>query len=301
MALLSHYTSRVGLEGIAKSKTWWATSFLQLNDASEYFYAWEIVQRKALRLTIEKLPAGVLPASFDLQSHAANATAQFRQLVASSGDGGLMYVASFATASTEDHERRGILTLWDRYTQHKGYCLQFEENDIRRMLDLELQKGSYAALSLERVRYGVDENDREFKTLSDQLAQIYLLQAARARPDLQIEVDFERLPSEAYLLRRLMEFCARHKDPCFEDEREVRIFAFPADEASVRFLTGIAGVKKRRQTPAGKTYIALGEYWDFQLTPRRIIIGTRADPDIASIVGLYDPKPEVYHASLPIA
>ena len=300
MALLSHYTSREGLEGIAQSKRFRATNFLQLNDASEYFYAWEILQKEALRVTISRMPEGAVPATVDLDAHAASSTAAFKGLIQSSGDRGLMYVASFATTSTEDHERRGILTLWDRYTQHRGYCLQFAEEDIRKMLELELWKGSYAALSLERVTYGVDIGTYEFKTLCYQLAQIWLLQAARARPDLRIEPAYQDMWAETVFHRKLMEFCARHKDPCFEDEREMRIFAFPADQARAHFMTGITAVKKRHRTPGGRVYIDLGEYWDFALTPRRIIIGTKATPNISGVMALYDPIPEVAHANLPV-
>jgi hypothetical protein len=299
VALLSHYTTREGLEGIAKSKTFRATSFLQLNDTTEYFYAWEILQREALRIAIERMPTGSIPATTDVGTLAANSTAQFKSIF--SGDTGLMYVTSFATASTEDHERRGILTIWHRYTNHQGYCLQFAEQDIRGLLELELMKASYAALSLQKVTYGVDVGSHEFKTLCYQLAQLYLLQAMRARPDLQIEPDFANVWAESYLLRKLTEFCGRHKDPCYEDEREMRIFAFPADDTQMRPFTGFAGIKKRHKTPAGKGYIDLGEYWTPKLAPRRIIIGTRADRDISAALAHYTPKPEIAFANLPVA
>jgi hypothetical protein len=299
VALLSHYTTKDGLEGIAKSKTLRATSFLQLNDPSEYFYAWEILQRGALRLAIEKMPPGLIPATVDIDAHVTASTEQFRVLF--SGDRGLMYVVSFATASTEDHERRGILTIWDRYTKHEGYCLQFAEEDIRQLLELELMKASYAALSLEKVTYGVNTGAYQYKTLCYQLAQLFLLQAMRARPDLRIEPDFANVWAESYLHRKLMEFCAKHKDPCYEDEREVRIFAFPADEAIPRPFMGIAGIKRRRQAPTGKGYVDLGEYWAPKLTPRRIIIGTKADPNISGALAHYDPIPEIAFAKLPVA
>jgi hypothetical protein len=40
MDFLQHYTSRVGLEGIARSKTLWATDFFELNDKGEMIYAY---------------------------------------------------------------------------------------------------------------------------------------------------------------------------------------------------------------------------------------------------------------------
>ena len=299
MPLLSHYTSKTGLEGIAKSKTLHATSFLQLNDKSEYVYAWEILQRFALEIAIQKLPPDAIKVPVDINDRARKSTEQFKALF--SGDIGLMYVVSFAMSSSSDHERRGILTLWEKYTKHEGYCLQFDQRDIERLVEFELMKGSYAALSLSPVIYGVDTESREFRVLCYQLAQQFLLQVMRAKPGLRVQPDFQDIWADSYLHRKLMEFCGLHKDPCFEDEREVRIVGFPADQAAYRPFTGVATIKKRRTAPSGKGYIDIGEYWTPTLTPRRMIMGTKADPDISAALAYYNPKPEIAHANLPVA
>ena len=53
--LLSHYTSRAGLEGIAKSKCIRATKFSQLNDKREIEYGYIEFIRRALLGVFEEL------------------------------------------------------------------------------------------------------------------------------------------------------------------------------------------------------------------------------------------------------
>jgi hypothetical protein len=54
--ILSHYTDRNGLEGIAQSKAFWATNFLNVNDTTEYFFAWKRIIRHALGEMLSQLP-----------------------------------------------------------------------------------------------------------------------------------------------------------------------------------------------------------------------------------------------------
>ena len=171
MTVLSHYTSRAGFEGIIQSKTLWATNFLDLNDSTEFFYAWKILHREALEKALAKIPAENLLPNIDLDAHTETAIQQFKALFPP--DRGLMYVVSFATSSVPDHELRGIRTIWELYTKHEGYCLQFAEEDVRRLLDGEMMKGSYAALSLEKVKYGVDRKSDDYLELCYQLEQFY--------------------------------------------------------------------------------------------------------------------------------
>src|SRR5437868_5640509 len=48
MTLLSHYTTRAGLEGIARSKTLWATNFMDVNDKTELVYGLSGLTKRAL-------------------------------------------------------------------------------------------------------------------------------------------------------------------------------------------------------------------------------------------------------------
>src|SRR5215218_9940433 len=126
MSLLSHYTSEAGLLGIARSKNLRATNFLSLNDTTEYFFAWAAIQRHALGQVYEFLPPDRRHPSFNAHSYAPGVNTKFRATVAGMDGYGALYVTSFARSQNDDHEKRGILTLWDRYTRCQGYCLQFQ-------------------------------------------------------------------------------------------------------------------------------------------------------------------------------
>lgn len=300
--MLSHYTSRAGLEGILDTETLWATNFLELNDSSEFFFAWEALQRHAAAYLKARIPDDLKQGGNANDATLACVMAEVRTAFASSApNSGHLYVTSFARAGNEDQERRGILTLWDRYTKFEGYCLQFLKRDIEHKLKLELTRGSYSSAGLAEVTYGLDETTSEFRILSRQLGEHWLLLAARIIRDSRISPDYRNHWPESFLVRNIMEFCARHKDPCFEDEREIRVFLYPADRAEARVFTGIAGVKKIRTTPSGKRFLAVGEFWRPGIIPSRIIVGPKADPGIEGLLAKFNLPPVIAPSNLPIA
>jgi hypothetical protein len=298
---LSHYTTRAGLEGMAASKAFWATNFLDVNDTSEFLYAWTIVMRDAAALALEKVPSEMKRPDYDMDEEARRLAITNLDMVGK-GDGyGHLYMTSFARAANEDQNKRGILTLWDRYTKHEGYCLQFARGDIEHLMQLDSWRSNYGWLGLNNVSYGVNKYTHTYRELRYQLAQAIILQMLRARGDIKIEPDWTKMWADSYLVRQLMNFCATHKDPCYEDEREVRIFGYPAEQAEARVCTGIAMRKPIRSTPNGKRYIVFGEHWTPGIVPRRIIIGTKANPDIRNVLAMYDGTPQVALAALPVA
>jgi hypothetical protein len=300
MPLLSHYTSRAGLEGIARTGTLWATDFISGRDTAEYFYGWDALQRAAYRYAFERIPEDMRNAATDIEALSRGSTQQFRSLLTGTDGYGHLYMTSFARGTKEDHDKRGILTIWERYTQHQGYCLQFERGDVEHMMRLETSKGNYDWVNMCEVKYGTEEDTWSFRALANQLGEQFLLQAARSRDGHRIPVKFEDHWAPTYLLRRIMDYCGSHKDPCYEDEREFRIFAYPSTQSEARVLTGIAS-RKTLKAHNGRRYLALGEFWRPPIAPKRIIIGIRADPNIEHIVAQFASRPEIAHANLPVA
>src|SRR3954453_801521 len=185
--MLSHYTTRDGLEGIAKSGSLWASNFLTVNDKSEFFYAWAELLKAGWRYALARVPEDLKRQDLDLEGaielQAANSIPMFRSMVQSTEGYGHLFITSFAQARTADHERRGILTIWARYTGHKGYCLQFDKGDIEHMISVEAMRGSYQWIELAEVKYGVDPNTCTFRELAAQLGEQFLMQVMREYAD----------------------------------------------------------------------------------------------------------------------
>lgn len=300
MKYLSHYTSRDGLIGIANSGALWATNFLQLNDSSEYFYAYEALQRDAYDYAMQRIPEDLKLPGIDIKTQSRKLIEEYKKTVASSDGYGQLYVISFASGSTQDHDERGMLTLWDRYTQNMGYCVQFDRAHIKQKLDSELMKAAYFWAELVRVTYGCDKTSPEFTTLTEELGEALLLQVARTYGDDRIKPDLVNRMVPSLLERKILAYCAKHKDPFFEDEREIRLVLFPSPISQARVFTGVASAKKIRTSPTGKKYIAFGEHWKPGIAPARIIIGPRADPDIDGIIKAFNPPPQIFRADVPL-
>ncbi|MFQ6758642.1 hypothetical protein MWR57_08515 [Desulfovibrionaceae bacterium CB1MN] len=153
---------------------------MSLNDTSEFFYGWHQLIKTALEMAMGLIPDEKKPAGYDIGTLIENATSQFKESFHSTDGYGHLYVTSFARAKTEDHNERGIRTLWELYNSHKGYCLQFEEEDVRRMLELDSQTSNYEWRGMAEVKYGIDRGEQDFRKLCFQLSQQFLLQVIRA-------------------------------------------------------------------------------------------------------------------------
>jgi hypothetical protein len=305
MTLLSHYTNWAGLEGMARGKTLWATKFTELNDKTEMEYGYVEINKFALRAALveidKHLISGHPRAELNYDNAGKSIAEQFRKSFKGPTGSEPPYVFSFAEARNEDQERRGILTLWDRYTKLEGYCVQFDRKEVLDLLSREAMRRNYALLHLDSVRYGIDETNEEYLDLRFQLEQHLLDVLARAKPGLNLRPRYDCLwPFQTFAVG-MLSFLARHKDPFFEDERETRIIAVPQKEADARvFGMGPALRKPVKVMSDGRHYIDLGADWRPGIEPRRIIVGPRASRDLDNVLTLFDRKPQVLYADFPI-
>jgi hypothetical protein len=307
MALLSHYTSEAGFIGVVRSQALWATEFLALNDNMEFVFALRALYARAITECSRAIPADLRdPQTSEdyIRSLPDRAIRQLKDTVAASDGYGSLYVCSFARGRNKDEDERGILTLWDRYTRLNGFCLQFDDIKVRSLLEAELRTGSYAHLDLVEVTYGVDESGSEFCHLAEQIALRLQDLLFRERQDARLRPDHSRIAPETRFQRDLLEFCARHKDPAFADEREVRIFAYPAAQGGARFFTGYAAPKTIRsylKARGNARYIALGEAYVPGFIPERILAGPSSDLPVWKLQALYPFMPSFARSSIPVA
>jgi hypothetical protein len=306
MKLLSHYTSEQGLVSIIRSQTLWATEFLSVNDKTEYLYALSAIYEAAYRGMLGRVPEDLrdpTKSENDIPKLISELRENIRNFVSGTDGYGSLYVTSFACGKNEDENDRGILTLWDRYTQKSGYCLQFDREKILRLIENEKRRYSYAWIELAEVKYGIDQTEREFLYLVEQMILRLLQHVAQERRDHRVLPDPNKIDVDSYFFPRLLSYCGQHKDPSFSDEREVRIFACPVDTTVSRVFTGFAVPKpihRRRNQQKGARHLILGEATLPGLTPDRIVIGPNAPMDAYFIKSLYPSPPLISKSSIPI-
>lgn len=306
MPLLSHYTDRGGLEGMARTKTFWATDFLDLkhNDNKELLFGYVEMSKRGMRSAIEEIAKYLKPEerpSLDYEKVSKGMYAFFRESFEGPRGSEHLYVTSFAKGRDQDEDDRGILSMWREYCRDGGYCLQFDSEDVRKLIEREGSHRHYALIDLARVHYGVDETDEEFSALNYQMMQTFLIQVDEAKKGLGLKPEPESLwPGNTFAFRFLT-YCAKHKDPLYKDEREVRILAVPAKENNVQAFDGIKRAKAIKKRSDGRRYIDIGADWSPGIEPRRIIVGPKGAQDIDDVLALYTRRPVVLRPDYPIS
>jgi hypothetical protein len=113
---LFHYTSQVGLEGILRAKSIWATNIRYLNDAAEFRHTAGLLKTHTDRATIDEHCNLLL----DTLYHDVFGVwwTEFTPLS--------IYVASFST-----HADR--LSQWRAYAPSGGYCIGFRASVLTRL------------------------------------------------------------------------------------------------------------------------------------------------------------------------
>lgn len=303
---LSHYTTENGMIGIIRTQSLWASEFLSVNDKTEFSFGFNAISKVAFARVVAKIPSdkfkpGALDGVADAMAEAI--LEGFRRHVEANDGYTALYITSFAKSKTQNEDEQGVLTLWDRYTQNVGYCLQFHEQDVAALVRSERNRFPYELIEFSAVNYGIDENSPEFLRLVERLELDLMQQVMGAGHDFGWNLDLQSAILDSRWKLDMMRFCATHKDPSFVDERELRILAFPAKKAQAGFLSGGIFPKKIHRVlnkPYGNRYIALGESVTPSVVPSRLIIGPKADQDTQFLASFYPCCPAISKSNIPI-
>jgi len=299
---LSHYTSKHGLIGIVRSQSLWATNFLALNDQIEFMYAWSSLTHDAYEKVLTTMPLDLRNPNVSIPDLISQLTSKLKAEAEVGNGYGHLYVTSFARGRNEDEDTRGILTLWDRYTKCEGFCVQFAKEDIERIIEHEKTSGSYALLELTEVTYGIDKSDLTYQDICHQVSLRLLKEIVLRTRDRRITVDWQAMWADTALITNVLRYCGCHKDPAFSDEREMRVMAYPVHAAEYRVFTGLTTPKRIYQRTATRPtkYIVIGENRLPGVTPKRILIGPKAELNFYEIQALYPSIPEISRSNIPI-
>jgi hypothetical protein len=297
--ILSHYTDRSGLEGIARTRTLWATHFLDVNDQREIIYAYVQVLKAGLLAALNEIPDDQKETTYsDIDLSDPEDQQIYHPLRAALlADAKIpIYVLSFARGEGQNYQRTGIRSLW-KQVGADGYCLQFRTQDIISMIETENRRYNYHAIWLSPVSYQMDREKEDFKSLVFQATQQLLQFVRQSRPDIRTIPKHEQMWTKTEFGAKIMEYAARHKDPYYEDEREFRVIAFPADGARSEILSGIFLTKRVGTSAVGKRFIELGK--SNGVEPNTILAGPKANRDFEGLFSNWRALPEIGTARVP--
>ena len=317
---IHHYTTGVGLAGIAESNALWATHFEDLNDSSEVVLfrdpLIEAMERRFRQLLLSErrrsLKAAMKIKKFGgIQAVASGLAADFAgALYQTTFENeaalplGVPFIASFCSHSG-DHEyekQHGLLSQWRGYGAGGGFCIVFDTRELVEMIKGELNRRYWVHGAVVDAQYAVDgvTIDQLFPDLLDCCEAV-------VGPYVRGEATADIPPA---MFSLFVGGATRLKHQGFREEREVRIVAIPGSEDLARRVqkehpefipTPIPDVQSVKGKSRTKRIVKLFDGQGTTLPIRRIIVGPSANQDerIAYARTLVGPEIEITRSATP--
>lgn len=296
---LYHYTNWDGLVGIIENRCLWATHHRFLNDYSETL----LLKDKLIELAkpvVHGEYQNILNSHPDRQQiikriddrGGFEAVAHHDSIVMVTGmyktlphDG--LYIASFCGESEDEYiNTNGVLSQWRGYGRNGGFALVFDTLSLESTLGKEFERFDYSGGGLADVVYSDDEEGfkREFTSQFSHLhGYIGDMFRCFCNGALSPTVQNNRNALPAFL-----GCISRYKHRGFKEEKEVRIYAYPAvHNESYRSLPiadkdQLKPEKERKfhkRNGENVPYIELFDALDEDLPIERIIVGPHRNRD----------------------
>jgi hypothetical protein len=287
---LHHYTNRLGLEGILKTNTLWATHFSNLSDSSEIVLLKEpLIGALEARIKQEHLNkqresyrarrhfnkrGGVSACAHELGGKFVEANFEVAFRGKMNPAMAEPFICSFCShANDHKYERaNGLLSQWRGYGGEGRFALVFDTQRLDDLLAREWHAHFWLQLELAEVAYfkGPETLETQFPELLDKATK----QALGALESTNEEY--------AYFIEQFFLAATLLKHRGFAEEREIRIVAIPRSEQVIEdagaknLPTGQPPLKEVYATGESKKYVALFESLDAVLPITRIIVGPGA-------------------------
>ncbi len=219
---LYHYTTIDGLFGIVSSNHLWLTDYQYLNDSSELRFSLDIAGSSLERFDTQRYSPGAATLLSEWKEHLALTVPSCR-----------LYVTSFS----EDGDN---LSLWRAYSPAGGVSLGFGTD----LLSLMPLRDSF----LNRIAYSPEDQ----QLLIDIVIHLHLLSVEWDLEKNAVHLGDGHELTKGFFSHILLRHLAFLKNPCFVDEREVRIAYLEDQEQFERY-----SVKKatRRFRPRGRLIV----------------------------------------------
>lgn len=162
MASLFHYTNASGLIGILSSNSLFATDYRFMNDPSELGEARKLIvpvfEAEIARLTPELAKKNFLSPEFykelGTRGHLLQAESLYSAVVKAANNASPFFLFSFCRHSEKSDEyNHGLLSQWRGYSSGGGFALEFDEVQLDKMLNEEIESFAYAGYRTADVAY----------------------------------------------------------------------------------------------------------------------------------------------------
>ena len=244
-----HYTSLEGMHGIISNSTIRFTNRFCLNDRSEGFYVFTLLENNIDKIIPRDHPLHKL--KDDIKDKAREHSEKLPE------NSSCVYQASFSLDGDS-------LCLWNYYTKGdniEGYNLGLNPKEIQKSIRKYLSKKRKKPYVLcHKVIYN---EEKQINMLRKWLLGMYDAIEGEVKEDNQVCRNRHGLKMEEYIFGRIATLGAFFKDPCFSIENEYRLsIDLVCDYDSVNDKIITYGVDTERQSLCKKGMIV--PYYDFK-------------------------------------
>ena len=287
---LYHYTNRIGLEGIWKTNSLWATHFSDLSDTSEIVslikpleaaleqrFRRQIIENQHESLKIRryiKKEGGLDAVARELTRNFVDANYEIAFKGGKVSPMAESFICSFCSHAN-DHpyeQANGLLSQWRGYGGQGRYSLIFDTRELDALLAREWRSHYWVKLDFAEVVY-LDGP----KTLEHKFPE--LLEAATAFMSRMLGKSGK--PNDDFV-SSFFRAATLLKHRGFREEREVRIVAIPQSERALvergrtDEFSGRPPVKRAYKIGDSKRHLALFETLNARLPIKKVIVGPGA-------------------------
>jgi hypothetical protein len=279
MSSVFHYTDSAGLLGILSSKSLFATHYRYLNDVSEGSLIRDLIlpilEDEITEINSKLRERSLLRGFYETHGVRGNrlqAEGFYTSLVNSLDDTTPPFVLSFCAHTEEKTIKHGLLSQWRAYAGSAGFAIEFDLDELNKLMKVESDTFAYPVLKPDYVRYkGYDELfDRNmYRGVAGELIRRMFWKSSRDVSDITGEKELDPV------ILNFANTAPFLKDEGFQEEQEYRIVAGRVDQDKItpEATRRVKEIKFRSKEGLIVPYIELFEGVSRDLPVISIIVG----------------------------
>jgi hypothetical protein len=320
MPSMFHYTDSAGLLGILNSRCLFATDYRYLNDTSEgsmirklLLPIFETEAREIMtKLADKEIIKGFFRELHGTSGHRLQAEQFYTSIVSTLQNSSPLFVLSFCRHDTTTPAYiQGLLSQWRGYGGSAGFAIEFDEDELDKLVTYEGTAYAYGVMRSRKVEYHDYEQIFDPKTYKGVAGELIRLGFLGSRPGISME-EIANITGQKELGNVVREFAKTApflKHSGFEEEKEYRVAAACIREGKLfdPAKQSAKQIKFRERRRLIVPYIELFRYSKLNLPIKSIIVGPHPlqEKQVDAVRLALEPTPfakaEVRRSEIPFA